>query len=217
MHTQRTIRRPSMFTLAGAVLATALATASAPAFADNDQGRRDRDDSAYRVDAREYGNDGRDARGQRGGRFDDRNSYRDGERAEDSADTVVRIETRPDTYAVGQHGRPHDARHHAPRWDTLASLRTHVDGRAHQHIALPRNTQAIRLSATHRRTDVIAAYIEYTDGRRFRMPALEGRLDGSCEAQTRLEFRGRGRAVLHLVFAPGRDGRRAYFDVLARN
>lgn len=210
MNDNRTQRRTSLFTLAGALLATALATSAMPAFADNDQDRRGRDDGDYRVDTREYTGDWR---GERGGRRDD---YRPGERAEDSADTIVRLDARTDGYRDRPYDGPRGG-YHALRWDTLASLRTHVDGRAHQHIVLPRGTQAIRLSATHRRTDILAAYIEYPDGREFRVSALEGRLDGSCEAQTRLIHRGRGPAVLHLVFAPGRDGRRAYFDVLARN
>jgi hypothetical protein len=207
----RSLTRHSIRTLAAALLVSSVAALPTTALADGydripgaghgrGQPTRPHDDTAYRVDAREY-------RGSERARWnEDRHDggYRDDRPREDR--------NRGDGYR-GERDR--DGRHYAPRWDTLAQLRTHSEGRGHQEVVLPRDTRQIRLAATHRRTFVHAAFIEYPNGRRVRVPALEGRLEGSCEAQAPLRMHGHRPAVLHLVTESVRDGRRAYFDVLA--
>ena len=202
MQSIRSLTRHSIRTLAAALLVSSVAVLPTnaladgydrPAFSSTGRGQASRhdDDTAYRVDPREYRGDDR-ARWSDAGR----DGYRDDRR----------------------HAPPHATHrppHASPRWDTLAQLRTHSDGRGHQQVVLPSDTRLIRLAAAHRRTFVHAAFIEYPNGRRVRVPELEGRLEGSCEAQAPLRTRGQRPAVLHLVTESVRDGRRAYYDVLA--
>ncbi len=221
MQSNRSINRTSIRSLVAALVLGSVAALPLTALANNDarfgfpshdRERHDqtrapigRDDTAYRVDPREYAGSDR-GRWQDAWRRDGPRGYDDRGHTDRGYDNRGRGDREDDRQGE---------RHLSPRWDILARLRTHNDGRAHQEVVLPRDTRTIRLTATHRRTDVIAAFIEYPNGRRERVPSLEGLLDGSCDARTRLHHRGHRPAVLHLVTAPARDGRRAYFDVLA--
>ncbi len=61
---------------------------------------------------------------------------------------------------------------HNQHWLTYARLRTHTEGLRREEIALPPDTRALRLIAVHRRVDIIAAFVQYPDGRSERLNDL---------------------------------------------
>ena len=127
----------------------------------------------------------------------------------------ARAEARHDAY---DRRDPYDRAHHEHQqhWLTYARLRTHVQGARHEEIALPPDTRALRLIAVHRRTDIIAAFVQYPDGRRQRLVSLEGAVNGSEDTRARLTRPACRESVLHLIHRSARDGKRATYDLLVR-
>ncbi len=127
--------------------------------------------------------------------------------------------TRADApYEAQGRGAAYDRAVYAPsrHWLTYARLRTHAEGRSHEEIALPPDTRARSLIAVHRRTDVIAALVQYPDGRRARLASLEGAVNGTEEIRARLKRPACRQPVLQLVHRSARDGKRATYDLLVQ-
>ena len=67
--------------------------------------------------------------------------------------------------AASAHAHHDHARYdRAQHWLTYARLRTRAEGLRYEEIALPPDARALRLIAVHRRTDIIAAFVQYRDG-----------------------------------------------------
>ena len=108
-------------------------------------------------------------------------------------------------------------RHRNQDWYEFASIRTKKSHRRDKQILIPSGTRHIKLVGDRRNTDILYAWVSYSDGSLQRLSGLQGTLyfGQTLAAPIRLRRHSNTRATLHLVFRPHNKGHRSNISVHA--
>jgi len=105
-----------------------------------------------------------------------------------------------------------DERHH---WSEFANIRTRRENRRDKQLRIPTGASHIKLVGERRDTDILYAWVSYSNGRIQRLPGLQGtlRYGQSLKAPIRPGNHQDVQATLHLVFKPHHRGHRSNMSV----
>ena len=103
--------------------------------------------------------------------------------------------------------------HHA--WSEFANIRTKRENRRDKQLRIPQGAQHVKLVGERRDTDILYAWVSYSDGRIQRLQSLQGtlRYGQSVKAPIRRGHHQDVQATLHLVFKPHHRGHRSNLSV----
>ncbi len=110
------------------------------------------------------------------------------------------------------HGFERDVRQH---WNEFANIRSKKQNRRDKQLRIPQGARHIRLVGESRDTDILYAWLSYSDGRIQRLQTLQGtlRYGQNLRATIGSSHHEDVKATLHLVFKPHTRGYRSNLSV----
>ena len=104
---------------------------------------------------------------------------------------------------------------HQQDWHKFASIRSKKSHRRDRQLRIPNGTHQVKLVADKRDTDILHAWVSYSDGSIQRLTELQGTVyvGQSLNTAIRLKRASIAQATLHLVFKPHRRGHRSYLTL----